>query len=79
MATEVLEEPALPPAPIPQTITASDGTELVGMLYPAATMDAPMVVLMHWAPGDQRDWAAIAPWLQNRGFSRRYPILGRPG
>src|SRR3972149_5015142 len=27
---------------------------------------APIVVLMHWAGGDMRDWVAIAPWLQNR-------------
>ncbi len=72
-ATEVVADPALPPEPIPQTITASDGTELEGMLYPAASLEAPLVVLMHWAPGDQTDWAAIAPWLQNRDFPPQIP------
>jgi hypothetical protein len=23
---------------------------------------------MHWAPGDENDWGAIAAWLQNRGL-----------
>jgi hypothetical protein len=27
-----------------------------------------MVVLMHWAPGDQTNWVEIAYWLQNRGL-----------
>ena len=58
----------LPADPITQTFTASDGTELEGTFYPAATIDAPLVVLMHWAPGDQSDWQAIAAWLQNRGL-----------
>jgi dienelactone hydrolase len=71
--TEASEEPALPPEPISQTITTSDGTELAAMLYPAASPEAPLLVLMHWAPGDQRDWAAIAPWLQNRGFQPELP------
>ena len=58
----------LPSDPITQTFTASDGTELQGTFYPAATTDAPLLVLMHWAAGDQSDWQAIAPWLQNRGL-----------
>jgi len=72
-ATEVPEEQALPPDPVSQRITARDGKELDGMLYPAASSDAPMVVLMHWAPGDQWDWAAIGPWLQNRDFLPQIP------
>jgi dipeptidyl aminopeptidase/acylaminoacyl peptidase len=46
---------------------AADGQGLVGTYYPAAVNPAPAVVLMHWAPGDQCDWRAVAPWLQNRG------------
>jgi len=53
--------------PVPQTIQTSDGVELQGTFYPAARVDAPLIVLMHWAGGDQDDWKAIAPWLQNRG------------
>jgi hypothetical protein len=63
----------LPADPITQTFTASDGTVLEGVFYPAATTDAPLLVLMHWAPGDQSDWMAIAAWLQNRGLQ---PYLG---
>ncbi|HCU57030.1 MAG TPA: hypothetical protein DF984_02175 [Anaerolineaceae bacterium] len=66
----------LPVDPITQTFTASDGTELEGTFYPAATTDAPLLVLMHWAPGDQSDWKAIAAWLQNRGLQ---PDLGTGG
>lgn len=66
----------LPAEPITQTFTASDGTELEGTFYPAATTDAPLLVLMHWAPGDQSDWRAIAAWLQNRGLQ---PDTGNNG
>ncbi len=45
---------------------AEDGKNLVGYYYAAKYADAPVVVLMHWAGGDQRDWCRIAPWLQNR-------------
>jgi len=45
---------------------AEDGKNLVGYYYPAKYADAPVVVLMHWAGGDQRDWCRIAPWMQNR-------------
>lgn len=62
---QVLTSP-LPPDPIPQTFQASDGVELSGRLYPAAEINAPLIVLFHWAPGDQSAWDAIAPWLQNR-------------
>lgn len=60
----------LPADPIMQTFTASDGTELEGTFYPAATTDAPLLVLMHWAPSDQSDWMAISAWLQNRGLQQ---------
>ncbi|MFZ5880957.1 MAG: alpha/beta hydrolase family protein [Chloroflexota bacterium] len=65
-------EPSLPPlAPDPQRIEfqAEDGAVLVGYYYPAAVNPAPLVVLMHWAGGDQTDWVyvGLAAWLQNRG------------
>jgi dienelactone hydrolase len=45
---------------------AEDGKKLIGHYYPGAHDPSPTVILMHWARGDQRDWLAIAPWLQNR-------------
>lgn len=65
--TEVTDVPSLPPGPVSLTIDASDGTQLDGRFYPASGPDAPLLVLFHWAPGDQSEWEAIAPWLQNRG------------
>jgi dienelactone hydrolase len=46
-----------------------DGVTLVGYYYPAAANPAPVVVLMHWAGGNQKDWLAVGmvSWLQNRG------------
>lgn len=80
--SEALPEDAgpspLPADPIPQTFTASDGTELQGTFYPAATTDAPLLVMMHWAPGDQTDWQVIAAWLQNRGFQPEVDAAGQP-
>ena len=48
---------------------AEDGTNLVGYYYPAAVPNAPVIVLMHWAGGDQNDWInnGMVDWLQNRG------------
>ena len=46
---------------------SSDGQELSGVYYPPAKGPAPLIILMHWAPGDQSDWEAAACWLQNRG------------
>ena len=63
------EEPGLPSLPAePQRVEfqAEDGKNLVGYYYPAAVNPSPAVILMHWARGDQRDWFAIAPWMQNR-------------
>lgn len=57
----------LPPEPQDVEFQADDGQSLQGRYYPAAVKSAPLVVLMHWAPGDQNEWNAIAPWLQNRG------------
>lgn len=45
-----------------------DGRTLQGTYYPAGIDDAPLVILMHWAPGDQSDMAVLAAWLQNRGL-----------
>lgn len=63
-AGEIFEP--LPIGPQGVTFTSADGRTLEGLYYPANTADAPVVVLMHWAPGSMQDWAAIAPWLQNR-------------
>ncbi len=58
---------SLPPEPRPVTFETSGGKKLDGRYFPAAVDNAPVVVLMHWAGGNQFDWDAIAPWLQNRG------------
>jgi len=58
----------LPPAPQEFEFQAADGQALRGTYYPAAVNPAPLVVLMHWAPGDQSDWVEIAYWLQDRGL-----------
>jgi hypothetical protein len=68
-APEPVEEPGPPPLPaVPQRVEfqAEDGKNLVGYYFPGATNPAPTVILMHWAGGDQRDWLAVAPWMQNR-------------
>jgi len=87
--TQVVEEPTetpteevvmnpLPADPIPQILQVSDGVELAGFFYPAAEVDAPLVVLFHWARGDQLDWLVIAPWLQNRGYEVELPEMAPP-
>ncbi len=68
----------LPPDPVPMTFMTSDGLELQGTFYPAETTNAPLIVLMHWAKGDQNDWRAIAFWLQNRGVQVDVPADGEP-
>ena len=79
-ATPVPTETPIPPTPTPELppesglpanpqrveFQAQDGTQLVGYYYPSRFADAPMVVLAHWAGGNQRDWVEIALWLQNR-------------
>ncbi len=70
--------PALPPEPQRIEFQAADGQALEGLYYPAAVNPAPIVVLMHWAGGDQRDWDAIAPWLQNRGLPYTTPAGAPP-
>lgn len=61
--------PLEPYRPLTQKVSfkAIDGTELQGTFYPPENDDAPLIILMHWARGDQNDYAAIADWLQNRG------------
>ena len=65
----IVTAPAEPYRPLTRSaaFTASDGTELQGTFYPPENDDAPLIILMHWARGDQNDYAAIADWLQNRG------------
>jgi len=55
-------------APQEVIFQASDGQELNGLYYPATVNPSPVIVLMHWAGGDQNDWVEIAYWLQNRGL-----------
>lgn len=50
-------------------ITTSDGRILTGTFYPAANLNAPVVILMHWVMGNETDWTPIAYWLQNRGLA----------
>ncbi|MBM4424202.1 MAG: hypothetical protein FJ030_12575 [Chloroflexi bacterium] len=66
--------PAGPP-PEPQAIefTASDGQALTGMYYPAASLNAPLIVFVHWVAGNETDWAETAFWLQNRGLGGNTP------
>ncbi|MBC8335349.1 MAG: hypothetical protein ISR59_04780 [Anaerolineales bacterium] len=76
----------LPPDAQRMEFEASDGASLVGYYYPASVPDAPVVVLMHWAGGDQTDWQnnGMIAWLQNRGVggiqkssrqSAIYPVM----
>ena len=59
----------LPPEPQPVSFSAQDGQTLQGKFYPASLEGAPVIVLMHWYPGDQDEWTEIAFWLQNRGLT----------
>lgn len=80
----VVDEPTEIPenlqSPEPQVIDfeSEDGFALRGMYYPAAVNPAPVIVLMHWWPGDQTDWIEIAYWLQNRGLGGNNTILAIP-
>ncbi len=59
----------LPPDPIRVEFTTEDDVPLIGYYYSAAQSPAPVIVLMHWAQGDQTDWVNVGmvSWLQNRG------------
>ena len=66
----------------PQRIefNAEDGAALVGYHYPAQVSNSPVVVLMHWAPGDQKDWTNIGmvDWLTHKsldGFADEFPSM----
>jgi len=65
--TKAFTETPWPAEPQRVDFLAEDGQALVGTYYPGRVDGAPLVVLMHWAPGDASDWEAIAVWLQNRG------------
>jgi hypothetical protein len=56
----------LDPDPLVVEFNAEDGQPLTGIYFPADENPAPVIVLMHWAKGDQADWEDIAVWLQNR-------------
>ena len=59
---------------------AEDGAKLTGAYFPAASDPAPLIVLMHWAQGDQSDWREAAVWLQNRvDFDAEMPLPDIPG
>lgn len=65
--------PALPAEPQAIEFAAADGQALKGTYFPAVVNTAPVVVLMHWAGGDEQDWTEIAFWLQNRGLGGASP------
>lgn len=61
-------QPVTPkPEPTRVEFEAEDGTPLVGYFHPAPADNAPVIVLMHWALGDQTDWTKVGlvNWLQN--------------
>jgi hypothetical protein len=58
----------LPPQPQEIHFQALDGEMLTGFYYPGLKTPSPLIVLMHWALGDENDWIEIAYWLQNRGL-----------
>ncbi len=69
-----LPEPAFEPQPADGQrveFNAEDGSTLVGYYYPASVPNAPLIILMHWAPGTQQDWRnnGMVDWLQNRGIN----------
>ena len=75
ITNEPIEE-SLPVDPQRIEFEAEDGTVLVGFYYPPTKSSAPLIIMMHWARGDQTDWVEIAQWLQNR--VDEYPEGERP-
>jgi len=67
--TDTSASDGLPLEPQVVSFSAEDGLLLEGLFYPAAKISAPVIVLMHWYPGDQDEWTEIAYWLQNRGVT----------
>ncbi len=60
-------------SPLEIEFTADDGQVLSGIYFPADSNPAPLMILMHWARGDQEEWTEIALWLQNRSELVRTP------
>lgn len=59
---------------------AEDGTTLVGYHFPAPNANSPIIVLMHWARGDQTEWTKIGmvDWLAHKnlnGFADEFPSM----
>jgi pimeloyl-ACP methyl ester carboxylesterase len=57
---------------------AKDGTALIGYHFAAPNSNSPVVVLMHWANGDQQEWVdiGIVDWLTHKnlnGFADQFP------
>lgn len=67
----------LPPDPVEIEFQAADGEPLTGIYYPGSDNPSPIIVLMHWARGDQSDWDPIARWLQGRDSLVREPDYNR--
>lgn len=63
----------LDPSPLEIEFYADDGQVLSGIYFPADSNPAPLMILMHWARGDQEEWTEIAFWLQNRSELVRTP------
>jgi len=63
----------LDPVPIQIHFQTEDEVWLSGTYYPADVNPAPLIVLMHWAKGDQSEWDEIAAWLQGRGLLEPAP------
>lgn len=63
----------LDPGPIKLEVETGDGVWLDGLYYPADQNPAPVIVLMHWARGDQSEWEQVAQWLQGRGLLEPVP------
>lgn len=51
------------------TLTATDGTPLVGMFYEASARPAPAVVLVHMLGRSKDEWAPFAERLQDAGIT----------
>ncbi len=66
--------PVLPPEPLEISFVTEDGQTRFGRYYPGGENPSDLVVLFHWARGDQEDWNWIAPWLQNRGLVGEPPL-----
>jgi len=67
----------LDPIPIQIDFKTGDGVWLTGTYYPADVNPAPLIVLLHWARGDQSEWDEIAAWLQGRGVLEPAPDYNR--